>query len=124
VNVEAYKVSVRIALEDQITRGMAAMGTDILNLDEKVKVLAQSLKSVTSAAKEAQKAIKNVAAGAGSQFTSAKKGADDYANSLREIESRARSVEKFQTNSPPRLGLSPALMGSAILVSNNVAAEK
>ncbi|HBC7422539.1 TPA: hypothetical protein KEY88_005314 [Serratia marcescens] len=28
MNVEAYKVSVRIALEDQITRGMAAIGTD------------------------------------------------------------------------------------------------
>ena len=29
MNVEAYKVSVRIALEDQITHGMAAMGADI-----------------------------------------------------------------------------------------------
>jgi hypothetical protein len=79
VNVEAYKVSVRIALEDQITRGMAAMGADILNLDEKVKVLERSLKHLTTTARSAQKALKNIAVGASDPFTAAKQNADDYA---------------------------------------------
>jgi hypothetical protein len=50
MGVEAYKVSVRIALEDQITRGMRIIGHYVFKLNEKVKLLEKSLRSVTAAA--------------------------------------------------------------------------
>ncbi|CAI2428153.1 Uncharacterised protein [Serratia proteamaculans] len=122
MNVEAYKVSVRIALEDQITRGMAAMGADILNLDEKVKVLEQSLKHLTTTARSAQKALKNIAVGAGDPFTAAKQNADDYAKKLDDIQERSRAASKAISERP--VGIPPAVLGGALLISNNAIAER
>jgi hypothetical protein len=122
MNVEAYKVSVRIALEDQITRGMAAMGTDILNLDEKIKILDKSLKHLTSTARETAKALKNISIGAGDPFTAAKRNADDYAKTLDDIQQRSKSTSKAISERP--VGIPPAVLGGALVISNNALAER
>lgn len=122
MNVEAYKVSVRIALEDQITRGMAAMGTDILNLDEKIKILDKSLKHLTSTAKETTKALKNISIGASDPFTTAKQNADDYAKKLDDIQQRSRAASKAISERP--VGIPPAVLGGALVLSNNALTER
>lgn len=122
MDVEAYKVSVRIALEDQITRGMAAMGTDILNLDEKIKILDKSLKHLTSTARETTKALKNISVGASDPFTAARQNADDYAKKLDDIQTRSRAASKAISERP--VGIPPAVLGGALLISNNAIAER
>ncbi|MDU3302119.1 MAG: hypothetical protein E7E83_11905, partial [Enterobacter ludwigii] len=122
MNVEAYKVSVSIALEDQLTRGMAAMGTDILNLDEKIKILDKSLKHLTSTARETTKALKNISIGASDPFTAAKQNADDYAKKLDDIQQRSRAASKAISERP--VGIPPAVLGGALVLSNNAIAER
>ncbi|HHA2250080.1 TPA: hypothetical protein ACOEHG_005031 [Enterobacter ludwigii] len=122
MNVEAYKVSVRIALEDQVTRGMAAIGTDILSLDEKIKNLDKSLKHLTSTAREATKALKNISIGASDPFTAAKQNADDYARKLDDIQQRSRAASKAISERP--VGIPPAVLGGALVLSNNAIAER
>ncbi|WP_439413158.1 hypothetical protein [Enterobacter ludwigii] len=122
MNVEAYKVSVRIALEDQVTRGMAAIGNDILSLDEKIKNLDKSLKHLTSTAREATKAIKNISIGASDPFTAAKQNADDYAKKLDDIQQRSRAASKAISVRP--VGIPPAVLGGALVLSNNAIAER
>ncbi|MBV4366504.1 hypothetical protein [Erwinia phyllosphaerae] len=52
MDIQAYPVAVRLALDDQITRNMMQVRLNAIDLNKKFVQMARDIKAVTNAAKE------------------------------------------------------------------------
>lgn len=118
MDVQAYRVAVRLALDDQITRNMMQVSRDAIELNKKFVEMAKHIKAVTSATKEATTAIRSMNRALSDQFSGASRGAREYASAMSNAANSAReaagSASRFnQTSSSSAL---PFLAGG--LISN------
>jgi|GEM_PF-515846 len=118
MDVQAYRVAVRLALDDQITRNMMRVSEDAMKLNEKFIQMQKNIKAITSAAKEATKAISGMNSAMKNQFANATQGANNYASAMRNAANNARDVAKAnQEASRSTGGLLPYIAGGAMLGS-------
>lgn len=104
MDVQAYRVAVRLALDDQITRNMMQVSRDAIELNKKFVEIAKSIKVVTSAAKEASSAIRSLNSSLSNQFSGASRGASEYANAMRSAADHAVRASNATKNLPVLAG--------------------
>lgn len=116
MDVQAYRVAVRLALDDQITRNMMQVSRDAIELNKKFVEMAKHIKAVTSAAKEATSAIRSMNRALSNQFSGASRGAREYASAMSSAANSAReaagSAARF--NQATSGGALPFLAGGLI----------
>lgn len=123
MDVQAYRVAVRLALDDQITRNMMQVSRDAVQLNKKFVEMARNIKAVTSAAKEATSAIRSLNSALSNKFSGAISGANQYANAMRAAADHAQRASTATRNIPaigggygPSMAL-PALAAGAMLAN-------
>ncbi|MFZ4215938.1 hypothetical protein ACOZB2_31830, partial [Pantoea endophytica] len=123
MDVQAYRVAVRIALDDQITRNMMQVSRDAVQLNKKFVEMARNIKAVTSAAKEATSAIRSLNSALSNKFSGAISGANQYASAMRAAADHAQRASTATRNIPaigggygPSMAL-PALAAGAMLAN-------
>ncbi|MGP2486911.1 hypothetical protein ACTUTK_06955 [Pantoea ananatis] len=104
MDVQAYRVAVRLALDDQLTRQMMQVARDAIELNKKFVEMAKNIKAVTSAAKEATSAIRSMNSALKNQFSGAAKGANDYANAMRTAAEHATRASNATKSLPVLAG--------------------
>ncbi|MDF7627723.1 hypothetical protein PUG46_00400 [Erwiniaceae bacterium L1_55_4] len=104
MDVQAYRVAVRLALDDQITRNMMQVSRDAIELNKKFVEMAKSIKAVTSAAKEASSAIRSLNSALSNQFSGASRGASEYASAMRSAADHAVRASNATKNLPVLAG--------------------
>lgn len=92
MNIQAYNVAVRLALDDQITRNMMRISQDAVKLNEKFIQMAKSIKGITSAAKDAQNAISKMNKAMGNQFSTSTRGAREYADAMKQVADQSKKA--------------------------------
>jgi len=123
MDVQAYRVAVRLALDDQITRNMMQVSRDAVQLNKKFVEMARNIKAVTSAAKEATSAIRSLNSALSNKFSGAISGANQYASAMRAAADHAQRASTATRNIPaigggygPSMAL-PALAAGAMLAN-------
>jgi len=123
MDVQAYRVAVRLALDDQITRNMMQVSRDAVQLNKKFVEMARNIKAVTSAAKEATSAIRSLNSALSNKFSGAISGANQYANAMRAAAGHAQRASTATRHIPaigggygPSMAL-PALAAGAMLAN-------
>lgn len=122
MDVQAYRVAVRLALDDQITRNMMQVSRDAVQLNKKFVEMARNIKAVTSAAKEATSAIRSLNSALSNKFSGAISGANQYASAMRAAADHAQRASIATRNMPaiggagPSMAL-PALAAGAMLAN-------
>ena len=104
MDVQAYRVAVRLALDDQITRNMMQVSRDAVQLNKKFVEMAKNIKAVTSAAKEASSALRSLNSALSNQFSGAARGANEYANAMRSAADHAQRASSATRNLPALAG--------------------
>jgi len=104
MDVQAYRVAVRLALDDQITRNMMQVSRDAIELNKKFVEMTKSIKAVTSAAKEASSAIRSLNSALSNQFSGASRGASEYASAMRSAADHAVRASNATKNLPVLAG--------------------
>ncbi|MCG7388747.1 hypothetical protein [Pantoea sp. ACRSB] len=104
MDVQAYRVAVRLALDDQITRNMMQVSRDAIELNKKFVEMAKNIKAVTSAAKEASAAIRSLNNSLSNQFSGAVRGAGEYVNAMRSAADHAVRASNATRNLPALAG--------------------
>ncbi|MBN7122902.1 hypothetical protein BSU01_14455 [Erwinia billingiae] len=104
MDVQAYRVAVRIALDDQITRNMLQVSRDAIQLNKKFVEMAKNIKAVTSAAKEAASAMRSMNSAMNNQFSGATRGANEYASAMRSAADHAQRASTATRNLPALSG--------------------
>lgn len=104
MDVQAYRVAVRIALDDQITRNMLQVSRDAIQLNKKFVEMAKNIKTVTSAAKEATSAMRSMNSAMNNQFSGATRGANEYASAMRSAADHAQRASTATRNLPALTG--------------------
>lgn len=104
MDVQAYRVAVRIALDDQITRNMMQVSRDAIQLNKKFVEMAKNIKAVTSAAKEATSAMRSMNSEMKNQFSAATRGANEYASAMRSAADHAQRASTATRNLPALSG--------------------
>lgn len=118
MDVQAYRVAVRLALDDQITRNMMQVSRDAIELNKKFVEMAKHIKAVTSATKEATSAIHSMNRALSNQFSGASRGAREYASAMSDAANRAREAagSAAHFNQASSSGALPFIAGG--LISN------
>ncbi|MDY0929138.1 hypothetical protein SOM41_22560 [Enterobacter sp. CFBP8995] len=123
MDVQAYRVAVRLALDDQITRNMMQVSRDAVQLNKKFVEMARNIKAVTTAAKEATSAIRSLNSALSNKFSGAISGANQYASAMRAAADHAQRASTATRNIPaigggygPSIAL-PALAAGAMLAN-------
>lgn len=104
MDVQAYRVAVRIALDDQITRNMLQVSRDAIQLNKKFVEMAKNIKTVTSAAKEATSAMRSMNSAMKNQFSGATRSANEYASAMRSAADHAQRASTATRNLPALTG--------------------
>lgn len=104
MDVQAYRVAVRIALDDQITRNMLQVSRDAIQLNKKFVEMVKNIKAVTSAAKEATSAMRSMNSAMNNQFSGATRGANEYASAMRSAADHAQRASTATRNLPALTG--------------------
>ncbi|WP_217548799.1 hypothetical protein [Pantoea sp. GbtcB22] len=123
MDVQAYRVAVRLALDDQITRNMMQVSRDAVQLNKKFVEMARNIKAVTSATKEATSAIRSLNSALSNKFSGAISGANQYANAMRAAADHAQRASTATRNIPAIGGgygqsmALPALAAGAMLAN-------
>lgn len=123
MDVQAYRVAVRIALDDQITRNMMQVSRDAIQLNKKFVEMAKNIKTVTSAAKEATSAMRSLNSSLSNQFSGATRGANEYASAMRSAADHAQRASTATRNLPALSGsygggsAFPAMAAGALALS-------
>ena len=119
MDVQAYRVAVRLALDDQITRNMMQVAKDAIELNKKFGEIAKNIKAVTSAAKEATSAIRSMNNALSNQFSGASRGANEYANNMRAAADHAVRASNAVKNLPALAGGYGAALALPALVAGS-----
>lgn len=104
MDVQAYRVAVRIALDDQITRNMMQVSRDAIQLNKKFVEMAKNIKAVISATKEAASAMRSLNSSLNNQFSGATRGANEYASAMRSAADHAVRASNATRNLPVLAG--------------------
>jgi hypothetical protein len=104
MDVQAYRVAVRIALDDQITRNMLQVSRDAIQLNKKFVEMTKNIKTVTIAAKEASSAMRSMNSAMNNQFSGATRGANEYASAMRSAADHAQRASTATRNLPALTG--------------------
>ncbi|EPB4201302.1 hypothetical protein ACROPO_004205 [Yersinia enterocolitica] len=119
MDTQAYRVAVRLALDDQITRSLTQVSRDAIKLNEKFIQMAKNIKSITSSAKEAERAVSSMNKAMSNQFSSATRGANEYSTAMRNATDNAKRMNDTVRNAPKVSGanLMPYLAVGAVAAS-------
>ncbi len=71
MDVQAYRVAVRLALDDQITRNLLQVSRDAIELNKKFVTITRNIKALTRAAREATSALRALNRSLNNEFTGA-----------------------------------------------------
>jgi len=100
MDIQAYRVAVRIALDDQISRQMMQVSRDALELNKTFVQMAKNIKAVTSAAKEATTAFSAMNKAMSNQFSRATRDANGYSTAMRSVSEQAKKAQASIKNLP------------------------
>lgn len=100
MDIQAYRVAVRIALDDQISRQMMQVSRDALELNKTFVQMAKNIKAVTSAAKEATTAFSAMNKVMSNQFSRATRDANGYSTAMRSVSEQAIKAKDSIKNLP------------------------
>ena len=94
MDVQAYRVAVRLALDDQITRNLLQVSRDAIELNKKFVTITKNIKALTSAAREATSALQALNRSLNNEFSGASRGAREYAGAIREIADQTQRINR------------------------------
>ncbi len=100
MDVKAYRVAVRLALDDQITRNLLQVSRDAIELNKKFLTITRNIKALTSAAREATSALRALNRSLNNMFSGASRGAREYAGAIREIAYQTQRINRASRNVP------------------------
>ena len=100
MDVKAYRVAVRLALDDQITRNLLQVSRDAIELNKKFLTITRNIKALTSAAREATSALRALNRSLNNMFSGASRGAREYAGAIREIADQTQRINRASRNVP------------------------
>lgn len=122
MDVQAYRVAVRLALDDQITRNLLQVSRDAIELNKKFVTITRNIKALTSAAREATSALQALNRSLNNQFNGASRGAREYAGAIREIADQTQRINRASRHAPLAAGSFGAAMMLPILAAGAAAA--
>lgn len=122
MDIQAYRVAVRLALDDQITRNLLQVSRDAIELNKKFVTITRNIKALTSAAREATSALRALNRSLNNQFTGASRGAREYAGAIREIADQTQRINRASRNVPLLAGGYGAAMTLPVLAVGAAAA--
>lgn len=122
MDIQAYRVAVRLALDDQITRNLMQVSRDAIELNKKFVKITKNIKSLTSAAREATSALRALNRSLNNQFSGASRGARDYAEAIRSAADHAQRMNNATRNLPSLAGGYGAAMTLPVLAAGSAAA--
>jgi len=122
MDIQAYRVAVRLALDDQITRNLMQVSRDAIELNKKFVTITRNIKALTSAAREATSSLRALNRSLNNEFSGASRGAREYAGAIREIADQAQRMNRASRNFPPLMGNYGAAMTLPVLAAGAAAA--
>lgn len=122
MDIQAYRVAVRLALDDQITRNLLQMSRDAIELNKKFVTITRNIKALTSAAREATSALRALNRSLNNQFNGASRGAREYAGAIREIADQTQRINRASRHAPLAAGSFGAAMMLPVLAAGAAAA--
>ncbi|MCA1179784.1 MULTISPECIES: hypothetical protein [unclassified Pantoea] len=122
MDIQAYRVAVRLALDDQITRNLMQVSRDAIELNKKFVKITKNIKALTSAAREATSALRALNRSLNNQFSGASRGARDYAEAIRSAADHAQRMNNATRNLPSLAGGYGAAMTLPVLAAGSAAA--
>ena len=122
MDIQAYRVAVRLALDDQLTRNLLQVSRDAIELNNKFVTITKNIKSLNSAAKEATSALRALNRSLNNQFSAAARGARDYASAIRSAADHAQRMNSVTRNLPKLAGGFGAAMTLPVLAAGAAAA--
>ncbi|WP_336702774.1 hypothetical protein [Pantoea dispersa] len=117
MDVQSYRIAVRLALDDQITRNLLQVSRDAIELNKKFVTITRNIKALTSAAREAASALRALNRSLNNQFSSASRGAREYAGSIREIADQTQRINRASRHAPLAAGSFGAAMTLPVLAA-------
>ncbi|MCS3401420.1 MULTISPECIES: hypothetical protein [Pantoea] len=117
MDVQAYRVVVRLALDDQITRQMLKVSRDTIELNKKFVTITKNIKALSSAAREASSALRGLNRSLNNQFCAAARGAREYAGAIRSVTEQAQRMNRVTSNLPLVAGSYSAAMTLPLLAA-------
>lgn len=100
MDIQAYRVAVRLALDDQITRNLLQVSRDAIELNKKFVTITRNIKALTRAAREATSALRALNRSLNNEFSDASRGAREYAGAIREIADQTQRINRVSRNVP------------------------
>jgi len=122
MDVQAYRVAVRLALDDQITRNLLQVSRDAIELNKKFVTITRNIKALTSAAREATSALRALNRSLNNEFSGASRGAREYAGAIREIADQTQRINRASRNVPLLAGSYGAALTLPVLAAGAAAA--
>ncbi|WP_337037025.1 hypothetical protein [Pantoea agglomerans] len=122
MDVQAYHVAVRLALDDQITRNLMQVSRDAIELNKKFVTITRNIKALNSAAREATSALQALNRSLNNEFSGASRGAREYAGAIREIADQTQRINRASRNVPLVAGSYGAAMTLPVLAAGAAAA--
>lgn len=117
MDVQAYRVAVRLALDDQITRNLMQVSRDAIELNKKFVTITRNIKALTSAAREATSTLRALNRSLNNQFSGASRGAREYAVAIREIADQTQRINRASRHAPLAAGSFGAAMMLPVLAA-------
>ncbi|WP_279634802.1 hypothetical protein [[Curtobacterium] plantarum] len=122
MDVQAYRVAVRLALDDQLTRSLLQVSRDAIELNKKFVTITRNIKALTRAAREATSALRALNRSLNNEFSGASRGAREYAGAIREIADQTQRINRASRNAPLLAGGYGAAMTLPVLAAGAAAA--
>ncbi|MET3815445.1 hypothetical protein [Pantoea sp. UYEF8] len=122
MDVQAYRVAVRLALDDQITRNLLQVSQDVIELNKKFVTITKNIKVLSSAAREATSALRALNRSLNNQFSGTFRGAREYASAIREIADQTQRMNRASRNVPLFAGSFGTAMTLPVLAAGAAAA--
>lgn len=122
MDIQAYSVAVRLALDDQLTRNLLQVSRDAIELNKKFVTITRNIKALTSAAREATSALRALNRSLNNQFNGASRGAREYAGAIREIADQTQRINRASRHAPLAAGSFGAAMMLPVLAAGAAAA--
>lgn len=122
MDVQAYRVAVRLALDDQLTRNLLQVSRDAIELNKKFVAITRNIKALTSAAREATSALRALNRSLNNEFSGASRGAREYAGAIRDIADQTQRMNRVSRNVPLLAGSYGAAMTLPVLAAGAAAA--
>ncbi|TKI03585.1 hypothetical protein [Martelella alba] len=113
MDVQAYNVAVRIAMNDQISRALAAVSKDALKLHERFEQITKDIKGITTAANKAAEALSKMTRAGNGQFSGATRDARAYADAMNSAARSAGAVARAHQEAGRGMVAAPLLLGYA-----------